>query len=341
VSIREQIPLLEALSEIDVELARVREQLRLRPLLRPEPAAQPKDGQKGESLTMTPRSHASGGRWGWKDGQEGESLTMTQLEAKKKRLKADRVRKAGRLPRDLLLQYESIRARHPVAIAKAEARPFPTGSTGAGQKGLCSICRSSLPAAMFAAMRLQEAFDRCPKCGRILYYPGSDVRLPREETPAPVAARSGASAPRPIAARPVPSAAPATEPTADPDELDERVRLLRKMELERPAGQPRPRRLGSGRSATYERRADVKAWVLREARGRCELCCGAAPFKGFDGEPYLELHHVRQLADEGPDTPENAVALCANCHRCLHYGAEREGQRARLYEQVKRLVRCD
>jgi len=46
-----------------------------------------------------------------------------------------------------------------------------------------------------------------------------------------------------------------------------------------------------------------------------------APFlRKKDQSPYLEVHHMIQLADGGEDTTENAVALCPNCHRQLHFG---------------------
>jgi 5-methylcytosine-specific restriction protein A len=35
----------------------------------------------------------------------------------------------------------------------------------------------------------------------------------------------------------------------------------------------------------------------------------------------LEVHHKTPLSARGEDTVENAIALCANCHRELHYGA--------------------
>lgn len=128
------------------------------------------------------------------------------------------------------------------------------------------------------------------------------------------------------------------QPTADPDELERRVESLLQFPLERPIGQPQPRRIAAATPhATYERRADVKAWVLREARGRCELCRCDAPFKNVNDEGYLELHHVHQLAEGGPDIVENAVALCPNCHRRLHHGADRAEQRSLLYDLVSRL----
>jgi hypothetical protein len=132
-----------------------------------------------------------------------------------------------------------------------------------------------------------------------------------------------------------------TDPTADPDELENRVSGLLRLGLTRPVGQSKPRSFTGGARTAYERHPDVKAWVLQEARGHCELCSSAASFMRSDGTPYLEHHHVRQLSEGGPDTVENSVALCANCHRRLHHGADREAQKARLYAQVARLVPCD
>jgi len=89
----------------------------------------------------------------------------------------------------------------------------------------------------------------------------------------------------------------------------------------------------------FQRDAMVKAWVLQQANGKCEACEKSAPFYGTDGTPYLEVHHVRQLADNGSDTVTNAVALCPNCHRELHYGANTQKLVAHLYAHVTRLVR--
>lgn len=43
-----------------------------------------------------------------------------------------------------------------------------------------------------------------------------------------------------------------------------------------------------------------------------------APFQNKDGEPYLETHHIICLSHGGPDTIDNTVALCPNCHRKMH-----------------------
>jgi 5-methylcytosine-specific restriction protein A len=74
-------------------------------------------------------------------------------------------------------------------------------------------------------------------------------------------------------------------------------------------------------SKSYRRNPDVVAEVLFRAKGICERCHIDAPFnKAKDGSPYLEVHHKIQLAKGGEDSIENAVALCPNCHRELHFG---------------------
>ncbi|WP_242657405.1 HNH endonuclease [Vibrio antiquarius] len=61
--------------------------------------------------------------------------------------------------------------------------------------------------------------------------------------------------------------------------------------------------------------------VLLRADGVCERCKQQAPFsRSRDGTPYLEVHHIKRLADGGDDSVENAQALCPNCHRELHFG---------------------
>ena len=71
-------------------------------------------------------------------------------------------------------------------------------------------------------------------------------------------------------------------------------------------------------STSYQRNPAVKAYTLKRADGVCELCGQDAPFKNKSGKPYLEVHHIQQLADKGDDTIENTVALCPNCHRKMH-----------------------
>lgn len=76
-------------------------------------------------------------------------------------------------------------------------------------------------------------------------------------------------------------------------------------------------------TVVYVRNPDVIAEVLERAKGICEQCAKPAPFiRRTNRTPYLEVHHRKQLADGGEDTVENAIALCPNCHREMHYGAK-------------------
>lgn len=65
----------------------------------------------------------------------------------------------------------------------------------------------------------------------------------------------------------------------------------------------------------------VIAEVLEKSKGICGGCNLPAPFSRLlSGKPYLEVHHLIRLADDGDDTVENAIALCPNCHRQEHFG---------------------
>lgn len=74
-------------------------------------------------------------------------------------------------------------------------------------------------------------------------------------------------------------------------------------------------------SRAFRRNADVVAEVLLRANGICEECHSPAPFlRAADNTPYLEVHHRIMLSAGGQDTVANAVAVCPNCHRKLHFG---------------------
>ena len=68
----------------------------------------------------------------------------------------------------------------------------------------------------------------------------------------------------------------------------------------------------------YQRSPYIIDYTLRRAHGICELCDQEAPFSKPNGEYYLEVHHIKRLADGGDDTIRNTVALCPNCHRKVH-----------------------
>lgn len=74
-------------------------------------------------------------------------------------------------------------------------------------------------------------------------------------------------------------------------------------------------------SRAFRRNADVIAVVSKRANGICEECHSPAPFhRASNDTPYLEVHHRIMLSAGGEDTVANALALCPNCHRKLHFG---------------------
>jgi 5-methylcytosine-specific restriction enzyme A len=62
-------------------------------------------------------------------------------------------------------------------------------------------------------------------------------------------------------------------------------------------------------TTVFVRSPYVVAAVRERANGFCEDCEQPAPFvRNSDGTPYLEVHHVQPLAQDGPDIVENAIA---------------------------------
>ncbi|MDT3252273.1 HNH endonuclease signature motif containing protein [Serratia sp. root2] len=82
------------------------------------------------------------------------------------------------------------------------------------------------------------------------------------------------------------------------------------------------RQQGDSKKSWFKRSEDVKKYVLQRANGICESCDQPAPFKKNNGEPYLEPHHTKRLADEGPDHPQWVGAICPTCHRRIHSGSD-------------------
>ena len=105
-----------------------------------------------------------------------------------------------------------------------------------------------------------------------------------------------------------------------------------------PEGQREPKKIGVS-SQQYVRDATVVAYVLKQADGKCECCDSNSPFFKPNGNPYLEVHHVKLLSDRGHDTVTNAIAVCPNCHREFHHGINKRALVELVYLKVRRLVR--
>lgn len=89
-------------------------------------------------------------------------------------------------------------------------------------------------------------------------------------------------------------------------------------------------------SYSYKRDPKVRAHVLKRSKGRCEYC-GEEGFQMANGEQFVEAHHIISLAEQGPDTLENVIALCPNHHREAHYGVNAEELEAAFQKKLKTL----
>jgi 5-methylcytosine-specific restriction enzyme A len=97
----------------------------------------------------------------------------------------------------------------------------------------------------------------------------------------------------------------------DPDELKRRAEAVE--------GTPTT---VSVTTTVFIRNPTIRANALLQAKGVCGGCGKFAPFNRTDGSPFLEVHHKIPLAEGGKDEAINTVALCPNCHREAHFGAE-------------------
>lgn len=127
-------------------------------------------------------------------------------------------------------------------------------------------------------------------------------------------------------------------PTYDDNILDQRSKKLEKQHIiSIPEGILTPEKTYTS-IKKYLRSPEVRAWVRRQARGMCEGCDQKAPFD-VEGQPFLEIHHVKHLAEGGSDTISNAVALCPNCHRRAHYSSDKQDFMSLLYSKITRLIK--
>lgn len=84
----------------------------------------------------------------------------------------------------------------------------------------------------------------------------------------------------------------------------------------------------------YARSESVKRYARRRADGVCEGCDEPAPFRNKNGDPYLEVHHVFEVSDEGPDKPDAVIALCPTCHTRVHQSEDGNEYNLHLIEKL-------
>ncbi|AZF38888.1 hypothetical protein C4J88_4134 [Pseudomonas sp. R4-39-08] len=128
-------------------------------------------------------------------------------------------------------------------------------------------------------------------------------------------------------------------PTSDDGLLERRAAKLQSKPIKtKPEGIATPQQV-STTNTSYVRDPEVRAWVRQQAAGICEGCGLFAPFNLDDDQPFLEVHHVKHLAQKGSDRISNAVALCPNCHQRCHRSSDREAFTEGLYAKIGRLAR--
>lgn len=124
------------------------------------------------------------------------------------------------------------------------------------------------------------------------------------------------------------------------DPVEERSRWTVPLEeLERVVGSESPVSAATeARRNVYRRSEALKVLVRRRASGHCEGCGEEAPFLDLKGRPYLEPHHLTRIVDGGLDRPDHVIALCPNCHRRVHSGADGEAYNSELKARLERIV---
>lgn len=102
--------------------------------------------------------------------------------------------------------------------------------------------------------------------------------------------------------------------------LEKRIAKLSDDELSKfiknPIEHPPSKRITT--SLSFMRNPYIVEYAKRRAKGKCQLCENDAPFNDKNKNPYLVVHHVEWLGNDGMDSIYNVVALCPNCHDKMH-----------------------
>lgn len=90
----------------------------------------------------------------------------------------------------------------------------------------------------------------------------------------------------------------------------------------------------SKKALNHNRSDIIKTYALTRSNGKCEGCDSNAPFLKHNGQPYLEVHHLIELSNDGQDIPTNVIALCPNCHARVTYGKDGKPYNNQLIKKV-------
>ena len=65
---------------------------------------------------------------------------------------------------------------------------------------------------------------------------------------------------------------------------------------------------------------EVQRTVYERANSTCELCGWSRKMWTKSDPRILELHHILEHAEGGPNVPKNLLVLCSRCHDDIHAG---------------------
>jgi 5-methylcytosine-specific restriction protein A len=79
--------------------------------------------------------------------------------------------------------------------------------------------------------------------------------------------------------------------------------------------------------------------VKKDSNYQCALDCENDKWKGKDGNPYMDAHHViphakEELFNVDLDVVENMVCLCPSCHMKVHHGSDNDKAKDQLWDKV-------
>ena len=127
----------------------------------------------------------------------------------------------------------------------------------------------------------------------------------------------------------------------DQEETDEAIEwLARRVDLGQvlklarsPVGSPDRRET---QSMVFERNPWVRKFARLRSDGHCEMPdCDYVGFEKPDGTPYIEVHHIQSMADQGDDVIENVAAICPDHHAQAHNGKDSEEIQSQLLAAIR------
>jgi 5-methylcytosine-specific restriction endonuclease McrA len=86
-----------------------------------------------------------------------------------------------------------------------------------------------------------------------------------------------------------------------------------------------------------ERSRLMSEYAFARSSGICEGCLKPAPFIRRNDQPYLEIHHIMELAGGGSDHPANVAAVCPNCHTRVTHGKDGKEFNSEIKARILRL----